>query len=115
MGQVRAEASLACTFLYIVSMVTDPKHNAGTFFPTRQLRWFTGCRRNHNEFNGQQRALKGQFTQIHKNRLSYLAMKIDLVLFIHVLRYRLWCSQLGNNLLVVFIIDVTIHSTHDMV
>lgn len=33
MGQVRAEASLACAFLYIVSIVTDPKHNAGTFFP----------------------------------------------------------------------------------
>lgn len=35
-GQVRAEASLAGTFLYIVSIVTDPKHNAWTFFPTRQ-------------------------------------------------------------------------------
>lgn len=39
MGQVRAEDSLARTFLYIVSIVTDPKHNAGTSFPTSQLRW----------------------------------------------------------------------------
>lgn len=31
MGQVRAEDSLARTFLYIVSIVTDPKDNAGTF------------------------------------------------------------------------------------
>lgn len=44
LGQVRAEASPACTFLYIVSIDTDPKHNAGTFFPTKQLRWLTGCR-----------------------------------------------------------------------
>lgn len=67
-GQVRAEASVPCAFLYIVSMATDPRHNAGTFFPTRQLRWFTqagdGATMNPTD-NGPH--LKGHSTTLRKD------------------------------------------------
>lgn len=72
MGRVRAEASLACTFLYIVPMVTDPKHNAGTFFP----RGSSGGSQAADVATMHLTALKGQFTQLQITILSHLAVQI---------------------------------------
>lgn len=49
-------------------MVTDPKHNAKTFFPTMQLRWVAGCRHDHNEFH--LRAVKGRFSHLQRGIFS---------------------------------------------